>query len=84
MGWRGFGVFAWVHRRERWRINIVEYLTIQEVAADWNLSIRRLQAICASGRIEGAKKFGSCWAIPSDAKNPEDLRVKSRKYIKKK
>ena len=61
----------------------MEYLTIQEVAADWNLSIRRLQAICASGRIEGAKKFGSCWAIPSDAKKPEDLRVKSRKYIKK-
>jgi LL-diaminopimelate aminotransferase len=36
--------------------NTVEYFSIQEVADDWNLSIRRLQAICASGRIEGAKK----------------------------
>jgi hypothetical protein len=64
--------------------NTVEYFSIQEVADDWNLSIRRLQAICASGRIEGAKKFGSCWAIPADAKKPKDLRIKSRKYIKEK
>ena len=30
----------------------MEYLTIQEMAQKWNLSERRLQAICASGRIE--------------------------------
>ena len=47
----------------------MEYLTIQEMSQKWNLSERRLQAICASGRIEGVKKFGSCWAIPIDAKN---------------
>ena len=62
----------------------MEYLTIQEMSQKWNLSERRLQAICASGRIEGVKKFGSCWAIPIDAKKPDDQRVKSRKYIKKK
>lgn len=62
----------------------MEYLTIQEVAKEWSISIRRLQAICAAGRIEGAKKFGSCWAIPVGAKKPNDLRVKSGKYIKEK
>ena len=62
----------------------MEYLTIQEMARKWNLSERRLQAICASGRIEGVKKFGSCWAIPVNAKKPDDQRIKSRKYIKKK
>lgn len=61
----------------------MEYLTVQEMARKWDLSERRLQAICASGKIEGVKKFGSCWAIPSDAKKPDDQRIKSRKYIKK-
>ena len=63
---------------------MMEYLTVQTVAEKWNISVRRLQAICAAGRIEGVKKFGSCWAIPADAKKPEDLRVKSGKYIKEK
>ena len=59
-------------------------MTIQEVSKKWNLSIRRLQTICAEGRIDGARKFGSCWAIPAGAKKPDDLRVKSGKYIKDK
>ena len=62
----------------------MEYMTIQEVAKKWNLSVRRLQTICAAGSIDGAKKFGSCWAIPDNAKKPDDLRVKSGKYIKEK
>lgn len=62
----------------------MEYMTIQEVAKKWDLSVRRLQTICAEGRIDGVKKFGSCWAIPTDAKRPDDHRVKSGKYIKDK
>lgn len=62
----------------------MEYMTIQEVAEKWNLSVRRLQTICAAGRIDGAKKFGSCWAIPTDAKKPDDRRVKTGKYMKDK
>ena len=34
------------------------------------------------GRIEGDLKFGRQWAIPCDAKEPEDARVKSGKYKK--
>ena len=60
----------------------MEYMTIQEVAKKWDLSVRRLQTICAEGKIEGAKKFGSVWAIPVDAKRPTDHRVKTGKYIK--
>lgn len=35
------------------------------------------------GRILGATKIGSYWAIPVDAEKPKDQRVKSGKYIKK-
>ena len=32
--------------------------------------------------IEGVVKFGHSWAIPRDAKKPQDKRIKSGKYIK--
>lgn len=60
----------------------MEYLTVREVASKWNLSERRLQTMCNEGQISGVKRFGKSWAIPSDAKKPEDKRVKSGKYIK--
>ena len=60
----------------------MEYLTVREVAMKWNLSERRLQTMCNEGLILEVKRFGKSWAIPSDAKKPEDKRVKSGKYIK--
>ena len=54
----------------------MEYLTVREVAMKWNLSERRLQTMCNEGLILGVKRFGKSWAIPSDAKKPEDKRVK--------
>ena len=62
----------------------MEYLTVREIATEWNLSERRLQTMCNEGLIPGVKRFGKSWAIPSDAKKPEDKRVKSGKYIKAK
>lgn len=35
-------------------------------------------------RIPGAARIGFCWAIPADAKKPNDERNKSGKYIKEK
>ena len=40
------------------------YLTIKEIAAKWDVTPRRVQRMCADGRIEGARKFGRDWAIP--------------------
>ena len=62
----------------------MEQLTIKEVAKLWGISERRINVLCQEGRIEGAKKFGNTWAIPSDAEKPSDLRIKSGKYIKEK
>ena len=56
------------------------YRTIKETAELWGITPRRLQVLCADGRIEGAAKLGSEWAIPVDAKKPGDARVVSGKY----
>ena len=60
----------------------MDYMTINEAAEKWNLSVRRVQTICSEGMIEGAIKFGRAWAIPKDAEKPTDKRIKSGKYIK--
>lgn len=62
----------------------MDYITVREAANKWSLSERRLQSMCNDGLINGVKKFGRSWAIPSDAERPEDHRVKSGKYVKEK
>lgn len=60
----------------------MENMTIQQASVKWGISERRIQVLCSSGRIEGAKKWGRQWAIPADAPKPEDARIKTGKYIK--
>ena len=59
---------------------ITGYRTIKETAEIWGISPRRLQVLCAEGRIIGAAKLGREWAIPIDAVKPEDARVITGKY----
>lgn len=60
----------------------MEYMTIKEAAAKWDLSVRRVQTICNEGMVSGVVKFGHSWAIPKDAERPADKRIKSGKYCK--
>jgi hypothetical protein len=62
----------------------MDYMTVQETAKKWNLSVRRIQTMCNEGMIEGVIKFGRSWAIPVDAEKPVDKRVKSGRFIKSK
>lgn len=62
----------------------MEYLSISQVSEKWGLSVRRIQTLCVTGRIPGATKIGSYWAIPADAEKPKDERIKTGRYIKKK
>ena len=62
----------------------MEYISVREAAEKWGLGIRRVQYICETGRIDGVVKFGRDWAIPADMNKPDDARVKTGKYIKKK
>lgn len=62
----------------------MEYLSISQTAEKWGVSVRRIQTLCVTGRIPGATKIGSYWAIPADAEKPQDARIKTGRYIKKK
>lgn len=62
----------------------MEYLSISQVAEKWRLSTRRINVLCSEGRILGATKIGSYWAIPDDAEKPADARIKSGRYVKTK
>ena len=62
----------------------MEYLSISQVAEKWRLSTRRINVLCSEGRILGATKIGSYWAIPADAEKPADARIKSGRYVKTK
>jgi len=59
----------------------MDYLSIAETAKKWGLSKRRVQTLCTGGRIPGATRLGTMWAIPIDAEKPSDARVKSGNYI---
>lgn len=58
------------------------YLSISQTAEKWGITRRRIQRLCSDGRISGAMKIGSYWAVPEDAEKPKDERIKSGKYIK--
>ena len=54
----------------------MEYLKIEDAAQRWGISPRRLQTLCAEGRIAGATRFGRAGMIPSTAEKPTDGRTK--------
>ena len=60
------------------------YMTLKEAAEKWGTGDRRINTLCLEGRIEGASKIGNLWVIPVDTPKPDDNRIKSGKYIKKK
>lgn len=60
----------------------MEYLSISEVAEKWGISPRRLQTLCAAGKVEGAARFGKAWMIPQDAEKPLDGRTRSAREEK--
>lgn len=55
----------------------MEYLKIDEAAERWGLGVRRVQILCAQGKIEGAVRFGRSWMIPKGATKPLDGRTKA-------
>ena len=60
------------------------FLSITQTAEKWGLSGRRIQILCSKGRIQGARKIESYWAVSDDAVKPKDKRMKLGKYIKSK
>ena len=60
----------------------MEYLSIKQTSEKWGISTRRIQVLCAEGRVLGATKIGSYWAIPFNVEKTKDMRVKNGRYVK--
>lgn len=52
----------------------MQFMTASQAAKLWNISQRRVQILCAEGRIPGVFKLGDAWAIPANVEKPEDKR----------
>ncbi len=52
-------------------------MTAKEAAEKWAITPRRVQVLCAQGKIPGAVRFGVTWAIPKGAVKPKDGRSKN-------
>lgn len=46
------------------------YMTVQQAAEAWGVTVRQVQSYCTRGRVPGAQKFGMAWQIPADAAKP--------------
>ena len=58
------------------RLKMFEYMTAQEAAEKWNVSLRWVQRLCKENRIEGAMNINRVWLIPITAEKPIDRRKK--------
>lgn len=56
-----------------------EYMTAQEVAKKWNVSLRWVQRLCKENKIDGAMNINRVWLIPKTATKPADGRYKANK-----
>ncbi len=56
-----------------------EYMTAQEAAELWGISVRRVQRLCKENRIEGILNVNRVWLIPKNTKKPADGRRKKDK-----
>ncbi len=54
----------------------LEWMTPQQAALQWKISDRRIQELCAKGRIDGAVRLGRGWLIPKSTRKPADKRTK--------
>ncbi len=56
-----------------------EYMTAQEAAEKWNVTLRWVQRLCKGNRIDGVININRVWLIPKDAKRPLDGRRKTNR-----
>lgn len=56
------------------------YITAAQAAEKWNISQRRVQILCAEGRVSGVFKLGETWAIPQNTEKPLDRRIRKKQY----
>ena len=58
---------------KRKRRRLKGYLSVQQTADKWGVSVRWVNQYIHEGRISGCKRFCRVWAIPEDAVKPKRL-----------
>lgn len=61
---------------------MLDYMTAQEAAEKWNVSLRWVQRLCKANRIKGVLNINRIWLIPQNAKKPIDRRTHDGKENK--
>lgn len=61
----------------------LNYMTTKTAAEKWNITQRRVLALCEKDRIDGLARVENIWLIPKDAKKPVDARTLRRGKEKK-
>ena len=57
----------------------MKYMTVEEAARKWDISVRAVQIHCQKGNVSGVNLQGKAWMIPADAEKPRRrARVKGR------
>ena len=54
----------------------LEWITAQQAAEKWGITVRRVQVLCKNSQINGVVRLGQAWLIPKDAPKPADGRYK--------
>jgi hypothetical protein len=52
------------------------YITSQEAADKWGITVRQVQSLCKQDRIKGAVMLSRIWIIPEDAEKPTITRTR--------
>ncbi len=60
----------------------MDFKTASQCAKEWGISQRRVQILCAEGRVDGAFKIGDFWAIPSETQKPKNKREQKNEKTK--
>lgn len=57
----------------------MEWMTVKEAGALWDITPRRVTILCADGKVDGAQRLGNMWVIPKGTAKPLDGRTKTAK-----
>lgn len=49
------------------------FMTVQQAAEKWGISVRQVQRLLSAERIPDAQRHGRTWLIPADAQKPDNI-----------
>ena len=57
----------------------MDWMTTKDAAEQWDITMRRVQALCENNKVKGAVLLGRMWLIPIGTPKPIDGRTKQAK-----